>query len=119
MNVASLSIFEKLFLPLAIALFASYFFILKEKSSSNFFLSFLIGLILFFSAPIASSSSSILYNSQDISLISCEEILAFLYLLSFSSRDLSIPEDSSAKDRKSTRLNSSHANISYAVFCLK
>src|SRR3712207_8315421 len=25
----------------------------------------------------------------------------------------------SIKDRKSTRLNSSHANISYAVFCLK
>src|SRR3712207_7859843 len=29
----------------------------------------------------------------------------------------STPAD--AKDRKSTRLNSSHANISYAVFCLK
>src|SRR3712207_8931235 len=29
------------------------------------------------------------------------------------------PEESSALDRKSTRLNSSHANISYAVFCLK
>src|SRR3712207_8273916 len=27
--------------------------------------------------------------------------------------------DISRKDRKSTRLNSSHANISYAVFCLK
>src|SRR3712207_6997336 len=27
--------------------------------------------------------------------------------------------DYQAKDRKSTRLNSSHANISYAVFCLK
>src|SRR3712207_8072126 len=26
---------------------------------------------------------------------------------------------STLKDRKSTRLNSSHANISYAVFCLK
>src|SRR5947209_9439144 len=26
---------------------------------------------------------------------------------------------SAAQDRKSTRLNSSHANISYAVFCLK
>src|SRR5258707_8559409 len=26
---------------------------------------------------------------------------------------------SRAQDRKSTRLNSSHANISYAVFCLK
>src|SRR3712207_9013374 len=31
----------------------------------------------------------------------------FLMVLAFS------------KDRKSTRLNSSHANISYAVFCLK
>src|SRR3712207_6864439 len=28
-------------------------------------------------------------------------------------------EDGGAGDRKSTRLNSSHANISYAVFCLK
>src|SRR5215203_3671790 len=27
--------------------------------------------------------------------------------------------NSPASDRKSTRLNSSHANISYAVFCLK
>src|SRR5258707_6057599 len=27
--------------------------------------------------------------------------------------------DSGHRDRKSTRLNSSHANISYAVFCLK
>src|SRR3712207_9017036 len=28
-------------------------------------------------------------------------------------------EELFARDRKSTRLNSSHANISYAVFCLK
>src|SRR3712207_7711560 len=28
-------------------------------------------------------------------------------------------EQQRAEDRKSTRLNSSHANISYAVFCLK
>src|SRR3712207_7474516 len=28
-------------------------------------------------------------------------------------------EDPLLEDRKSTRLNSSHANISYAVFCLK
>src|SRR3712207_7101745 len=27
--------------------------------------------------------------------------------------------DGAQEDRKSTRLNSSHANISYAVFCLK
>src|SRR3712207_8954851 len=28
-------------------------------------------------------------------------------------------DDGPPRDRKSTRLNSSHANISYAVFCLK
>src|SRR3712207_8859750 len=30
-----------------------------------------------------------------------------------------ITRAASTRDRKSTRLNSSHANISYAVFCLK
>src|SRR3712207_8884670 len=29
------------------------------------------------------------------------------------------PREGAGRDRKSTRLNSSHANISYAVFCLK
>src|SRR5258707_8853815 len=32
---------------------------------------------------------------------------------------LDIPAPAPMIDRKSTRLNSSHANISYAVFCLK
>src|SRR3712207_7014380 len=32
---------------------------------------------------------------------------------------LLVPAVLAAADRKSTRLNSSHANISYAVFCLK
>src|SRR3712207_7016958 len=32
---------------------------------------------------------------------------------------LPLTTDRSDQDRKSTRLNSSHANISYAVFCLK
>src|SRR5258707_11902209 len=36
-----------------------------------------------------------------------------------SMRDLAIHDDDLIVDRKSTRLNSSHANISYAVFCLK
>src|SRR3712207_6991729 len=31
----------------------------------------------------------------------------------------SVAREDSGRDRKSTRLNSSHANISYAVFCLK
>src|SRR2546430_11345480 len=32
---------------------------------------------------------------------------------------LFFPQDSQQQDRKSTRLNSSHSQISYAVFCLK
>src|SRR3712207_9411581 len=39
--------------------------------------------------------------------------------LSMSSQPSGNRSSSSATDRKSTRLNSSHANISYAVFCLK
>src|SRR3712207_7556897 len=34
-------------------------------------------------------------------------------------RALEEAEERHRRDRKSTRLNSSHANISYAVFCLK
>src|SRR5689334_24006974 len=34
-------------------------------------------------------------------------------------RDRSIAVSSHPQDRKSTRLNSSHSSISYAVFCLK
>src|SRR5699024_12614329 len=33
--------------------------------------------------------------------------------------DMNIPVKAIPKDRKSTRLNSSHVSISYAVFCLK
>src|SRR5947209_16930922 len=33
--------------------------------------------------------------------------------------ELHVPDLVQPQDRKSTRLNSSHANISYAVFCLK
>src|SRR5258707_3263075 len=39
------------------------------------------------------------------------------YISEFSRVRLDDPEQTT--DRKSTRLNSSHANISYAVFCLK
>src|SRR3712207_7868694 len=38
---------------------------------------------------------------------------AFVYVADLRQVDLD------GQDRKSTRLNSSHANISYAVFCLK
>src|SRR5207245_10562477 len=39
--------------------------------------------------------------------------------MSFTSMDPSCERHFARKDRKSTRLNSSHGSISYAVFCLK
>src|SRR2546430_7437132 len=48
----------------------------------------------------------------------CSEILQ--PLLGFDLRDLLYPgQEDTEEDRKSTRLNSSHSQISYAVFCLK
>src|SRR3712207_7330338 len=45
--------------------------------------------------------------------------LASLKSLALATLALALFAHASAEDRKSTRLNSSHANISYAVFCLK
>src|SRR3712207_7136260 len=39
--------------------------------------------------------------------------------LGVGGEDLHVETPAACIDRKSTRLNSSHANISYAVFCLK
>src|SRR2546430_10050185 len=36
-----------------------------------------------------------------------------------SELDVAVPPEGDRRDRKSTRLNSSHSQISYAVFCLK
>src|SRR3712207_8901505 len=36
-----------------------------------------------------------------------------------ANRPAAVSDFQKGRDRKSTRLNSSHANISYAVFCLK
>src|SRR3712207_8435206 len=46
-------------------------------------------------------------------------LLLFHPLLVHHLLALLYPPAAAAGDRKSTRLNSSHANISYAVFCLK
>src|SRR3712207_8102482 len=40
-------------------------------------------------------------------------------LVGVDERGIDAPRRQPPVDRKSTRLNSSHANISYAVFCLK
>src|SRR3712207_7714599 len=62
-----------------------------------------------------------LLSSERVRLLSCVEgALEELedWELSITSLDWR-ERKSQSTDRKSTRLNSSHANISYAVFCLK
>src|SRR3712207_8138969 len=46
-------------------------------------------------------------------------VFLFVATLGYSRRIYVQPFRHERQDRKSTRLNSSHANISYAVFCLK
>src|SRR5256886_13717098 len=49
----------------------------------------------------------------------CSRPSAFLMRKSICSRPSLYSRPGHARDRKSTRLNSSHSQISYAVFCLK
>src|SRR3712207_8777838 len=62
---------------------------------TTLFRSLIVGLVLFMGCTIAVLTVCIIFITQ-LCLIMLEQL-----------------------DRKSTRLNSSHANISYAVFCLK
>src|SRR3712207_7421404 len=49
----------------------------------------------------------------------CNLVPACDQLAQHAAQEMRIAVVPAARDRKSTRLNSSHANISYAVFCLK
>src|SRR3712207_8147696 len=46
-------------------------------------------------------------------------LMDYPYVTLTTGRETETAADAVLADRKSTRLNSSHANISYAVFCLK
>src|SRR5256885_13127271 len=54
-----------------------------------------------------------------IQALVCRELLLVQYLMHRGDRDRPLTHGPGAEDRKSTRLNSSHLVISYAVFCLK
>src|SRR5258707_9530303 len=66
-----------------------------------------------------------LFRSNDQAIVNAIILDPSLNIVSFGetvptpSRRLSLNPHIDYQDRKSTRLNSSHANISYAVFCLK
>src|SRR3712207_8463788 len=72
--------------------------------------------IIVFVYPVASG----LYIPTDNLVRICDEIDNVIAVKEWSN-DIGVYERNwrELKDRKSTRLNSSHANISYAVFCLK
>src|SRR3712207_7173384 len=75
---------------------------------------------LFRSSVLVNSGPATVFHTGDICMEDHFSIPS-ARLPEVSGIDLLIMEATLAdqKDRKSTRLNSSHANISYAVFCLK
>src|SRR5699024_11670941 len=82
-------------------LYCFYYSILPSHLNTEFILAFALTVFLgLISTKQSSSSSSIILNSQTFN--TCSSNLEYLF----------------SKDRKSTRLNSSHVSISYAVFCL-
>src|SRR5690349_22884031 len=65
-----------------------------------------------------------LASSADINTVAAApsemlEDVAAVTVPSFANAGLSVGIFATSEDRKSTRLNSSHVEISYAVFCLK
>src|SRR3712207_8269227 len=70
---------------------------------------------LFRSAPLGARERCALARVHELA----PEVQADLELVAGAPADPRLVPALEARDRKSTRLNSSHANISYAVFCLK
>src|SRR5690348_18204660 len=56
---------------------------------------------------------------EDFAVYSGDDASALALLLLGGHGVISVTANVAPKDRKSTRLNSSHPSISYAVFCLK
>src|SRR5258708_21817001 len=54
-----------------------------------------------------------------ISILDIVFLIVLLYVINFYTQSAVPPSTKRSGDRKSTRLNSSHQIISYAVFCLK
>src|SRR5699024_12505121 len=86
---------------------------------------FLVTLLSFHNPSTSQIFTLSLHDALPIS--SCRQFEDYFYQLQLSNCPISYPQHSltlpihclPALDRKSTRLNSSHVSISYAVFCLK
>src|SRR3712207_8124225 len=69
---------------------------------------------------VTSRTAQVTLLTDDASAVSAEDLKTHAVGIIRHARagSSSLVFDFAQKDRKSTRLNSSHANISYAVFCL-
>src|SRR5690242_21625298 len=95
-----------------------FFFMIRPPPRSTLFpYTTLFRSISACTSPRLTSKSTL--NSTGTSLNDFEIRLAARIGGADASAACDIDEPSPGKDRKSTRLNSSHMSISYAVFCLK
>src|SRR3712207_7779276 len=69
--------------------------------------------------PLPNSPVHVLGPEEKLAALHPDGDLRLGVLMGDPAVTIGIPSDRKSVDRKSTRLNSSHANISYAVFCLK
>src|SRR3712207_7283968 len=69
--------------------------------------------------PISHDTALTLYKLSQEGELKVEDEPVRLISAAIERRTGDVFEKAHGQDRKSTRLNSSHANISYAVFCLK
>src|SRR5690606_25094593 len=121
--------FYKLNWPMMMLLSIALFFILK----SGLIISFIEGLLLFLSIIVflyilikrSKEKETVEIEEVDEALQKTSNFKIIIWLLIggsalyFGSEWLVLGAKDMALDRKSTRLNSSHVKISYAVFCLK
>src|SRR3712207_8292442 len=90
-----------------------FFFFNDTATTEIYTLSLHDALPIFEEVPEAREAAGVRFSPDR--LLSCAD--RFKLRLSCSRRGAALTAE--LQDRKSTRLNSSHANISYAVFCLK
>src|SRR2546430_12931458 len=66
----------------------------------------------------AARALNLLFQVADLTAERAQEVHGFIHPID-QAFALEVGKTEVAEDRKSTRLNSSHSQISYAVFCLK
>src|SRR2546430_10171641 len=66
---------------------------------------------------ISPSGETVLFDDGNVK--DCDKPVSYLQQLGVTKIDYHVTSHYHSEDRKSTRLNSSHSQISYAVFCLQ